>query len=411
MKGFLIIISVTLSFIFWFFLSAIISVITGSDLIGFIVSAALVIIVYRLLYKKINKNKPITTVNNNSNPHINDTVSTDEVLNEREFYISRTQQQPPTTRSYIYKKANYIPNEYVVFDFETTGLDAQSDKIIQIGAIKYRNHVEVDRFISLVNPKVNIPPKITQITGISNSDIKNAPTINVILPRFYEFIDDSVLIAHNASFDMKFLINNLNNCNLKYKNNLVIDTLSLARKYIKDVENHKLETLKKYLHLNVKSHDALADCISCATLFQKCIELRNDRLKLEENEIQCLEIVTRILEENNRDITKIKYSRVSNYFDISAFMTIARFKLNGRKTYILTQKSLEDVKLMFPTAICEVAAKGETGNTRIYFTDIQEIIEYKNLYVSSFDEAIKNQQQYVSNVQKGARVLEEYYSL
>lgn len=160
--------------------------------------------------------------------------------------------------------------DYIVFDLETTGLDCIKDKIIEIAAIKYKNYNQIDSFHFLVNPRIEISDKITKLTGITNDDVKNAETIEKILPKFVEFIEDYPLVAHNSSFDLSFIERNLKLSNMKLINNKNIDTLFLSRKYIDFTKNHKLETLKKALKLNYKSHSAFDDCLTTNELYLYC---------------------------------------------------------------------------------------------------------------------------------------------
>jgi DNA polymerase-3 subunit epsilon len=176
-----------------------------------------------------------------------------------------------------YKKSNTYPEDFIVFDFETTGLSAEEENIIEIGAIKYKGNKKVDVFNTYVNPQKLIPSYITKITGIKNNDVINAPKIEEALPKFLDFIGNDIIIAHNANFDMKFLLTNTYNLNIDKPTNEVIDTLSLSRKYMKDsngskLPSYKLEMLKKHLNINIGSHNALDDCIVCAQVYMKCKE-------------------------------------------------------------------------------------------------------------------------------------------
>lgn len=137
-----------------------------------------------------------------------------------------------------------LPLDYVVIDFETTGFNPYNDKIIQVAAVKYRNHELVDQFVSYVNPKRPIPDRIMSLTGITNYRVSDAPTIEEVLPLFLAFLHTNVIVAHNASFDMRFLKSNVNMLGLPEPKNKVIDTVFLAKKYMKHAPNHKLETLK-----------------------------------------------------------------------------------------------------------------------------------------------------------------------
>ena len=111
-----------------------------------------------------------------------------------------------TDRSDIkYLKVKATPNDYIVFDLETSGLDYKTDDILEIGAIKYSNGSEVDRFQTYVKTNKTIPARITEINGISNETVKNAPLIRTALKDFIDFIGDYTLIAFNSDFDMSFI--------------------------------------------------------------------------------------------------------------------------------------------------------------------------------------------------------------
>ena len=96
--------------------------------------------------------------------------------------------------------------KFVVFDLETTGFSATHDRIIEIGAVKVNRGEIVDRFSTFVDPEIPIPFKIEKLTSISDADVRNAPTIEEILPKFIDFIGDAALVAHNADFDVSFIM-------------------------------------------------------------------------------------------------------------------------------------------------------------------------------------------------------------
>lgn len=183
----------------------------------------------------------------------------------------------PKHKDYMkYTKARKLTDKYVVIDFETTGFNASENEIIQIGAVKYENNQEVDSFTSLIKPTIELPSKITKITGITQSDLKDAPSIESELPKLLEFIGGYDLVAHNASFDMEFLLFNIHKYDFPYKKYRAIDTLPLARKHF-TTKNHKLATLKEHLKLEqYKSHSALDDCYVTSAVYQHCYELENN---------------------------------------------------------------------------------------------------------------------------------------
>jgi len=170
---------------------------------------------------------------------------------------------------FLNKEENLV-DDYVVFDLETTGLDPTKRKIIEIGALKYRNNKLVNELNILINPECDIPYEITKITGIDNELIKNGLTIKEALPKFIEFIEDLTLIAHNSSFDLSFIEENIKNLRLPIINNKNIDTLELAKKYIPKAYNHKLETLKRFFKLEYGSHRSIDDCKTTNFVYQYC---------------------------------------------------------------------------------------------------------------------------------------------
>ena len=152
--------------------------------------------------------------------------------------------------------SNDIFDEFVVIDFETTGLDSIDDRIIEIGALKYKNGKIIDEYSTLVNPEISIPNKIQVLTGICDIDVKGKPVISECIGKLIDFIDDLPIVAHNADFDINFLLANSfyvkRHITSKYK----IDTVKLSRKIFKGLPNHKLSTIKKHLKLDLDSHRA-----------------------------------------------------------------------------------------------------------------------------------------------------------
>ncbi|WJQ11095.1 3'-5' exonuclease [Geobacillus subterraneus] len=326
---------------------------------------------------------------------------------------SRTNKKTESSSSshYTYQKATFTPDDYVVLDFETTGLSPEKDAIIQIGAIRFRNHHPIEEFVSFVNPRRPIPPKITDITGITNEDVKNAPTIEEILPDFIQFLKDDVLIAHNAPFDMKFLLSNVQRLGIEKPKNLVIDTLSLARKYIAETPNHQLETLKQWLQLDLSSHHALDDCWACAAVYQTCQKRRKEKFHLSDDEKQAYDTVIRILNDHNRDTSLVRYSRTSTYLDIQAFYSFARIKLTGRKKYLLSKRLEQEIIELCPGVVCEPASKNETGQTRILIQTPDDLLLVSPLIVKEFDKALRSMEDYRKYVGKAEKVIEDYLSL
>lgn len=159
-------------------------------------------------------------------------------------------------------------SDYVVLDFETTGLRPGADQIIQVGAVKYHNHEQVDMMNQLVNPLRSISTRITSLTGITNESVKNEPKIERVINQLIDFIGELPIVAHNASFDMGFLY--ALEDKVEVPAFTVIDTLKLSRKIINNTPNHKLTTLAHYLQIEHNAHDALGDCLATAKIYQYC---------------------------------------------------------------------------------------------------------------------------------------------
>lgn len=178
-------------------------------------------------------------------------------------------------------EARVLDCEYTVFDLETTGFSARNDMIIEIGAVKLKDNKIVDRFSELINPGVSIPPHITELTGITDQMVKDCETIDSVLPRFIEFAGDTVLVAHNADFDMSFIRTKLDELSGGKIENPVLDTLTLGRIMYPKLRNHKLKTLAKHLDVSLENHHrAVDDSRATADILTKSIE----KLKAEEIE-------------------------------------------------------------------------------------------------------------------------------
>lgn len=165
-----------------------------------------------------------------------------------------------------------LVDNYVVFDLETTGFDPKSSRIIEIGALKYKNNELVEELSILVNPGCSIPDVITAITGIDDEMVSDAISIKEALPKFIAFIEDLPLVAHNSRFDLSFIEENILELGLPMIKNTNIDTVYLARKYINNVYNHKLETLKDHFGLTYSSHRSVEDCLTTNYVYQYCKE-------------------------------------------------------------------------------------------------------------------------------------------
>ena len=174
-------------------------------------------------------------------------------------------------------KNQSLDDSYVVFDLETTGFSPNTCKIIEIGAVKVENGTITERFSEFVNPQVPIPFKIEELTGIRDDMVMGAETIEEILPRFMEFCEGCVMIAHNAEFDMSFIRKNCMDLDIPC-DYTVGDTVAMARILLPALHRFKLDTVAKALKISLENHHRAVDDAECtAHIFVKFIEMLKER--------------------------------------------------------------------------------------------------------------------------------------
>lgn len=196
-------------------------------------------------------------------------------------------------------------DRYFSFDVETTGLNADSDRIIEVGAVLFEKGKPTKTFSSLVNPKIPVPASATVINHITNEMVMRAPTEEQVYPELIRFLEnalngETIICAHNASFDMKFLSKTFER--LGYNANIIyVDTLSIARYMLPDLDNHKQITVAKHLGItNQNAHTAASDAEVCGYILSHFIEIK--LIKIKEAEIKKAERAEarRIKEEKKR---------------------------------------------------------------------------------------------------------------
>ena len=165
-------------------------------------------------------------------------------------------------------------SDYIIFDIETTGLDSSYDEVIEIGAIKVKNNKIVSKFNSLVKPKNEIDEYITELTGITNEMVKDAPTIEEILPDFMNYIGNDILIGHNVNFDINFIYDNLYRNKFDVLTNDFIDTMRISRKLLPELPHHRLIDLAKYFKIDsTNNHRSLKDCEITMNVYENLKEI------------------------------------------------------------------------------------------------------------------------------------------
>ncbi|CAN5574632.1 hypothetical protein BH18ACI1_BH18ACI1_24860 [soil metagenome] len=168
-----------------------------------------------------------------------------------------------------FERRNFAETDFVVFDLETTGAKTPPCRITEIGAYRVRNGEITEEFQTLVNPETPIPMFISQLTGITDRMVKNAPKFSEVAADFLDFIGDSVLVAHNAHFDLRFLNHEIGRMFAEYRvANPHLCTVKLSRKLLPHIENHRLNTVADYYSVAlVNHHRAACDAFATAHIF------------------------------------------------------------------------------------------------------------------------------------------------
>ena len=224
-----------------------------------------------------------------------------------------------------------LPDSFCVFDIETTGLNKKYEKITEIAVCKVKDGKIIDEFTTFVNPEKHIPEEVQNLTHITDEMVKDSPTIEEVLPQFIEFTKDSILVAHNASFDVGFMAHFAAEQKLEF-NPYVIDTLTIARENYTSVENHKLGTLAEFLGVELEgAHRAINDTRATAKVFIKMIEdLKKKNLDVYDYAYSNIEEDARKLPYYHIIIFAKDYVGLKNLYKLVSFSHIRYFNRRPR---------------------------------------------------------------------------------
>ena len=174
---------------------------------------------------------------------------------------------------------------FVIFDTETTGFSPAKDRLVEIGAVKVRDGKVLGEKTWLINPRRYIPWYVQQVHHITPEMVKDMPTFAEIYPEFLEFIDGSVLIAHNAPFDIRFIAAEAARNNMPAPKNGVLDSLALFRNWYPDLKNHRVSDLLNLFEISsdgLQAHRATDDSLFVYYAIQKEMERRSDEPRFQE---------------------------------------------------------------------------------------------------------------------------------
>lgn len=167
---------------------------------------------------------------------------------------------------------NSMYDTYVSIDLETTGLNPKRDRIIEIGAIRVEQGQIVGEFSTFVDPGRKLEERITELTGIRDEDLKNAPQMDEVFPKLLEFMGELPLLGHSILFDYSFLKKAAVDRKISFERTAV-DTLQIARKYLQELPHRNLGYLCRYYEIPHQAHRALEDAKATDQLFRKLVEL------------------------------------------------------------------------------------------------------------------------------------------
>ncbi len=198
--------------------------------------------------------------------------------------------------------------EFSVIDFETTGLDANLHRAIEIAIVKVKNKKIIDTWASLINPEQQIPYFITQLTGISNAEVLHAPNFTEIAEQIFGLLDNTVVVAHNLNFDKKFLLNEFRRTETPPPFFQELCTLRLSKKMFPKLRSKSLEKVGKHLRIQHKNvHRALGDATVTAKILIRMIK----RLQ-SENDIENIDDLLRYQNKSNSELPKYISKTLAN---------------------------------------------------------------------------------------------------
>ena len=177
----------------------------------------------------------------------------------------------------IHPQGQSLDDSFIVFDIETTGLNPKFSKIIEIGAVKIVNGEVAGSFSKFVNPEIPIPYNITKLTSITDDMVLDAETIEKVLPEFLEFVGESVLVAHNAGFDTKFIKKYAKDMGKKVENT-ILDTMTLGHILCPELGKFTLDRICKHLGVKLENHHrAVDDAAATAEIFKRFLKMLKDK--------------------------------------------------------------------------------------------------------------------------------------
>lgn len=299
-----------------------------------------------------------------------------------------------------------VKNRFIAFDVETTGLNSMFDRIIEIGAVLFENGIETKSFRSFIRSDIKIRSEASRVNHITDEMIANAPSENEVIERFVAFLGDAlqcetVICAHNASFDMGFLREAFRRNCIEAKM-YYLDTCALSRTLVHDVDNYKQSTLAdSFGIINEDSHRAVTDARVCGQLMLRLVELKSRELEeqkrlqeeyerkqrekntLSDQERKICAYIQIMIQSQGRDTQYLGFARLKDKY-VGCFLlhTIVRFKTAKKGTYFLIESKyiIDNLKVENCTA-----SEGGESYIRVFVDSIDDISYLREFIVDKYD--------------------------
>ena len=294
-----------------------------------------------------------------------------------------------------YSKLNNIVNDYIVLSVQTTGLEYVKDKIVEIAAVKYKSGEKQEEFHTYVNPHKVIKKEITAINNVTNAQVRTAPDIKFALENFLLFAEDYTFITYNSDFVMEFLQYNCFQIFGHTLKNNVIDALSLSKRYLTDLPNHKLSTVQNHFKIVDTFGNAFNKCFVINYLYQHFFQSEKERFKyaipffnkkyeLNQKEIEYINILFEIIKKNMNDPQDVSMYKTNKYLIISSENNdnvYIRLKLSGDLQYVLLNVPFAQFKSKEKTDIKYTAEDFEEEGTRLFLERPEQLWDFQKYLV------------------------------
>lgn len=280
-------------------------------------------------------------------------------------------------------KGQSIDTTYCVLDLETTGFSATTERITEIGIMKFKDGEVIDQFSCFVNPEKHIPQRVSEVTNITDDMVKDAETIGKVFPKMLDFLGDSVIVAHNAGFDVGFLKQNAKRLGYKF-DYTYLDTLSLAKDLFPDYKKYKLGKIADNLGIKVEvAHRALDDVDTTVKVFKVMLKMLKERGAKKLEDIENLSSTEEAKKEGYKKLKTYhaiilakNYVGLRNLYKLVSLSHIKYFYRKPRILKSLLEKYREGLILGSACEAGELYQAIELGKTDEEIEEIAEFYDY-----------------------------------